>query len=101
MLAPDGALQPARAAGDRRSRWASTSAACRSASRSPPARDRDHVAIAVALELERASAAGCRRATLARDSAAADRPGYALAYSTVSSPSIPWSACPPIVQYIS
>ena len=39
---------------DRGPARARTSAACRSASRSPPARGRDHVAIAVALELERA-----------------------------------------------
>ena len=49
----DGALQPARPAGRPRCRSGSTRAACRSASRSPPARDRDHVSIAVAVELER------------------------------------------------
>ena len=50
---PDGHLQPRSACPPRRCRWASTPRACRSASRSSPAIDRDHMSIAAALELER------------------------------------------------
>ena len=50
----DGGLQPRRRTASRRFRSDSTRRACRSACRSPAGPDNDHVAVAVALELERA-----------------------------------------------